>query len=161
MEALERRMEDALLERPHPGEVDVPEAPQTGALGPPRVAQGLVDGRLVEVGDVLEGQVDRVDAERGPRPVRARLTRGELVGREDLHHPVPRGEDPPRERREIADLPDAPVALRADGGERNGDAGEARALGHDERTGFFARAQYRRKAEFRPRPLLVDAAARR
>jgi hypothetical protein len=146
-EALERAAEDLRLEGADAGEVDVTERPEAIALGAAVVAEGLVDGRGVEVGDLLHGEVDRVEPEGGARAVRARLAGRELVRGEDLHEALARARRPPREGREVRDLPDAPVAAGADGRERHGDAGDARAAGasgHGE-TGLFARDPRSRK----------------
>ncbi len=76
-----RLAEHPPLERPHGREIDPAETAKPRELGLPVGAEHVVDGRCVQIRDVLDREVDGVEAERRARAVRARLSRRQLVGR--------------------------------------------------------------------------------
>src|SRR5580700_10493108 len=95
------------------------------------VSQSRVDSGAVDVLDRLDVRVDRVQAERGQRAVRARLARRELVRRKNLDEAMPCAPHPLGSRRQVRDLADAPVTPRPNREERKDDARlTTHAMGH-------------------------------
>ncbi len=88
----------------------------------PFLPEGLLNRWRIEILDRSHVQVNRIHSEGGQGAVRARLTRGEFVRREDLEQLVPRPSNPRGGHRKVRDLADAPVSPRADRKERQNDA---------------------------------------
>ena len=82
VEALEPASKDPELERAGGGVVDARGGPELVEIAPAVGAESLVDRAAVEVLDLVDRDVDRVDAERGAGAIGARLTGGQLVRRQ-------------------------------------------------------------------------------
>ncbi len=122
VESLERDVERARLERPDPRVVHARRGTELLERGPHVAAQDLAQRVGIEVLDRLDVGVDRIEAERGQRTVRARLAGRERVWRKHLQQPLPRAAKPVGTGRQIGQLANSPVSARPDREERQNDA---------------------------------------
>ncbi len=125
MKALEGLVEHATLERSSGRVVDAVLPPEAIEIATPLRAERFIDGAAIEIGDRLDRDVNRVEAERRARSVRARLARCQLVRRQDLQNAMTGSANPGGAPGEIANLADAPVFSRANREQRKNDAGDA------------------------------------
>src|SRR5439155_16556506 len=105
-----------------------------------------------EVFHLPEREIDGVDREGAERGIGAAFSRRGLDDRQELEKPVAGGREPANQRRQVGDLADAPVALPANGEQRQQDAGLAAAFGHGElqRAMRLSATPYRRRRSMIP-----------
>ena len=101
--------ERGALQAAHGRVIDARRLADAGELREALGAERLLHERLVDLGHRLDGDVDRVERERGERAVRARLAVGELVRGEHLEEVLSGAKEELRACREIRDLADSPV----------------------------------------------------